>query len=245
MPLCSQTPEQLQLASSWCEIKSIIGKIASKCHAVTAAARSHEKPGAELPQPPTTGLERGGWRIRNPEPWFCRTAGGDTGDVDRHSHLQSNSVAKPTPTVGCEKERCGLSHPMGLGERLLSPGCPFGEQKRHRNKIRKANKTPVQGREGAEGSSPEACPWLRQGSLLGFGWQRTWGLSPSSAWGLKDEPRRALHSYPRGMAEAPSGFTTKSLCLQGMTARAEDSHQRSSFQPVHGLLPGLCHPLLL
>lgn len=115
VPLCSQTPEQFQLVSSWREIKSIKGKIAGECRAVTAAARRREKSGAELPQPPTMGLERGGWRLRNPELWFCRTAGDKTRDVDQHSHLQSNSVAKPTPSVRCEKERCGPSHPAALG----------------------------------------------------------------------------------------------------------------------------------
>lgn len=115
--------------------------------------------------------------------------GDDTGDVDQHSHLQSNSIAKPTPSLGFEKERRGPPHSWGWGKGFSYLGVPLGSQNDAETKSEKqTNKTPAQEKEGAEGPSLKHVPCCAKGFSLGLGGGgHGVSLPTSSAWRLKDE----------------------------------------------------------
>lgn len=163
--LCSQTPQQFQIISSWHEIKSIKGKITTECCADPAAARLRSQGlssqkwdwrewdgGGKTLSPGLAGL----W-VMVPEMWTSIAT------------CKATQWQNQTLSVGCEKERCGPSHTLGLFKGFCHLVSLWGP-KQSKNRIRTSNKRNSCPRGGrSRRSCPEAYPCLCQGSLPGLG----------------------------------------------------------------------------
>lgn len=109
--------------------------------------------------------------------------------VHQQSHLQSQSVQNPTLSVGCEKERCGPSHPLGLAKGFSHLGVSLRSKREAKPESEhQTNKTAAQGEEEADGPSLKPIPVCAMGlslDLASRGHKVSLSLPPFS---LKDDP---------------------------------------------------------
>lgn len=215
---CSQTPQQFQIISSWHEIKSIKGKITTECRADSAAARLRRlssqqwdwrewEGGGKTLSPGAAGL----WAMV-PEMWTSTAT------------CKATLCQNQTLPVACEKERCGPSHALDLAKGFSHLGVSLGSKSEAKTESEhETNETPAQGEEEAEGPSLKPVPVCAKGLSLDLG-SRGHEVSLPSAMTPDCSPLPPVWLFP-------------SLCLKAVTARAEESHQRSPFQPALCLLP--------